>query len=301
MARRRCVAVATGHTESVGAAALSVKAHRYAQKGADAGAFVVSASKDRTLKKWVLGNRSFNSLSATTTTTEEPLPLAASRSVVAHDKDVNVVAVSPNDALVATGSQDRTVKLWNAVDLSLRVALVGHKRGVWDCRFSPVDRAVATASADQTIKLWSTQDGDCARTFQVHAGSVLRVRFLRDGAQLASSGGDGLVKVWTVRTKACETTMDGQVDRAKHLRRVEHGPALELDRHQLTLSVLKAIVEDARESSGATPVEALRRRVATWDADRVARVLRYCRDWNTRARNSYVANLVVRVVTARFR
>ena len=46
-----CIAVAIGHTESVGAAELSRKFSKYALSGAATGAFVVSASKDRTLKK----------------------------------------------------------------------------------------------------------------------------------------------------------------------------------------------------------------------------------------------------------
>ena len=42
------------------------------------------------------------------------LQLAVQRTWKAHDKDINSVAVSPNDALIATGSADRTVKFWDA-------------------------------------------------------------------------------------------------------------------------------------------------------------------------------------------
>lgn len=64
---------------------------------------------------------------------KQPAPLVetAIRSVRAHEKDVNCVAISPTDAIVASASQDRTVRLWRAADLEPLGVLTGHKRGVW--------------------------------------------------------------------------------------------------------------------------------------------------------------------------
>jgi U3 small nucleolar RNA-associated protein 13 len=72
-----------------------------------------------------------------------PLPQAqvsTIAAVAAHDKDVNAIAFSPNDTLLATASQDRTIKLWRLPDLVLAQTLRGHKRGVWDVCFSPVEQ-----------------------------------------------------------------------------------------------------------------------------------------------------------------
>jgi U3 small nucleolar RNA-associated protein 13 len=95
--------------------------------------------------------------------------------------------VAPNDSLIATGSQDKQVKLGRSTDLALHGTLKGHKRGVWDCQFAPHDRVIATASGDRTLKLWSTTDCNCIRTFQGHMAGVLRVRFLGSGLQVGQS------------------------------------------------------------------------------------------------------------------
>lgn len=128
-------------------------------------------------------------------------------------KDINIVSIAPNDSLISTGSQDKTIKLWRSTDLSLKATLKGHRRGVWDCQFSPFDRVLASSSGDRTIKLWSLGDCSCVRTFQGHVASALRVRFLSGGLQLVSSGADGLIKLWTIRTNECETTMDGHINK----------------------------------------------------------------------------------------
>jgi U3 small nucleolar RNA-associated protein 13 len=65
--------------------------------------------------------------------------------VAAHDKEINAVAVAPNDALAATASQDRTIKLWTLPTLVAGLTLRGHKRGVWAVAFSPVDQVRGAA------------------------------------------------------------------------------------------------------------------------------------------------------------
>ena len=348
----KCVAIATGHTEAIGASALSRKIGRYDVGGKSArnggGAFALTASKDRTLKRWALPGSSELDACAAAKDGEE-LSLRSLNSVRAHEKDINIVSVAPNDSLVATGSQDKTVKLWNSSDLSLRGTIRGHKRGVWDCQFSPFDRVLATCSGDRTVKLWSLSDLSCVRTFQGHAASTLRVRFLSGGLQLMSSGADGLVKLWTIRTNECEATMDGHNDKvwaldlhqdgttfvsggadsriivwndttkeledakrdeeeknilmeqrlSNHLRFKEYEKALEialeLDKPRQALKVLTAIIENDVQK-GQNSMSTLKEHVKSWPISRTTQVLRYCRDWNTRARNSHVAMLTVKAI-----
>jgi U3 small nucleolar RNA-associated protein 13 len=72
--------------------------------------------------------------------------------------------VSPNDKLIASASQDKTIKIWNSQDLMLNQTLAGHKKGVWDCAFSPVDKMLVSASGDKTVKVWNLATGACLAT-----------------------------------------------------------------------------------------------------------------------------------------
>jgi len=104
----------------------------------------------------------------------------------AHGKDVNAIAISPNDQLLATASQDKTVKLFKFNTKTTMAqewaTLIGHKRGVWDIAFSPVEQCVATGSGDRTIKLWSLSDFSCLKVrishalqFSVYLNNIIRL------------------------------------------------------------------------------------------------------------------------------
>ncbi|XP_061158421.1 transducin beta-like protein 3 [Syngnathus typhle] len=195
----RCAAYGSSHANAVG----SISCSRLKTS------FLVSGSQDCTVKVWDLPE----DLSATSTDLHQ---LATRSTERAHDKDINSVAVSPNDKLLASGSQDRTAKLWSlAGEASVQLLGVfrGHKRGVWSVCFSPVDQVLATSSADGTAKLWSLQDFGCLKTFEGHDASVLKVIFVSRGTQLLSSGSDGLVKLWTIKTNECVKTLDGHLDK----------------------------------------------------------------------------------------
>lgn len=73
------------------------------------------------------------------------------------------MAIAPNDKLLATGSQDRTAKLWALPQCQLLGVFSGHRRGLWCVQFSPMDQVLATASADGTVKLWALQDFSCLK------------------------------------------------------------------------------------------------------------------------------------------
>lgn len=210
---RKCLATCTGHTESLGAIAMSQKLSNFSIGSA----FFVTGSSDKTLKMW-----SLKSLAASYKPEGKSVDITVVTSmgaVKAHDKDVNALAVSPNDRFIASASQDKLIKVWHAQSgnnggvLTLAGTCRGHKRGVWAVEFSPVDQCLASAAGDKTVKVWSAKDFTCLKTFEGHTASVLNVQFVCAGMQLLSAGADGLLKLWTIKSNECEATLDNHMDK----------------------------------------------------------------------------------------
>jgi len=70
------------------------------------------------------------------------------------------VAYSPDGKQIASGSMDKTIKLWDATTGDLQKTLVGHLKGIWRIIFSPDSKMIASKSFGDHMKLWDTITGD---------------------------------------------------------------------------------------------------------------------------------------------
>jgi WD40 repeat protein len=109
-----------------------------------------------------------------------------------HAGPVTCVAFSPDGTRLATGSADRTVRLWDAADgREVGLPLKGHTATVRGVAFSADGQRLASAADDWTVRVWDTQIGQQTLTFRGHAGPVYGVAFSPDGQLLASAGAGG--------------------------------------------------------------------------------------------------------------
>ncbi|ELS32234.1 MULTISPECIES: WD40 repeat domain-containing protein [Pseudanabaena] len=120
-----------------------------------------------------------------------------------HNKSVTSVAFSPDGKTIASGSNDKTIKLWNLEGKELRT-LIGHRNGVWSVAFSPDGKIIASGSSDYTIKLWNLE-GKELQTLTGHSNWVESVAFSPDGKIIASGSSDLTIKLWNLEGKELRT------------------------------------------------------------------------------------------------
>lgn len=116
----------------------------------------------------------------------------------AHTKSALAVAYSPNGKLLATGSLDENIYLWETATYKVVDTLKGHGGNIFCVAFSPNGDLLASASNDNTVRVWNVKEGKQVKVLRAHTGGVFSVGFSPGGDYLASASLDGNVIVWEI-------------------------------------------------------------------------------------------------------
>jgi len=151
--------------------------------------WLISAGRDRQIKFWDW-------------ITQQQL-----RTLAGHTQQIHAIAFSPDGTLIASGSADKTLKVWT-LDGEIISTLLGHRLAVNAVAFHPVAPLIASASADTTIRLWHL-DGKLDRTLTGHTQAVRAIAFSPTGQFLASGGEDKTICLWDVASGQCCRILPG--------------------------------------------------------------------------------------------
>lgn len=139
--------------------------------------------------------------------------ISLTNTLLGHADTVWSVAFSANGQTLASGSEDRTIKLWNLKTGQVNRTLTGHTASVRSVSLSPDGQTLASGSGDNTIKLWSVQTGEVRQTLEGHSDPVWSVTFDRTGQLLISGSEDQTIKLWNVQTGQLSQTLEGHSGR----------------------------------------------------------------------------------------
>ena len=124
-----------------------------------------------------------------------------------HTDGVRAVAFSPDGKILATGSYDSTIILWDANSGQMLLPpLKGHDRELYRVAFSPDGKILASASGDRTVRLWEVKTGHLIGTLS-HDDEVYSVAIEKNGKILASVSKDGKVRLWNVDSRKQEDVL----------------------------------------------------------------------------------------------
>jgi eukaryotic-like serine/threonine-protein kinase len=114
-----------------------------------------------------------------------------------HSGTVLPVRWSPDGKRIASGSEDKTVQVWNASDGGSVFTYRGHSGAMHGIAWSPLDGMhIASGSEDKTVRVWNVNDGSDVFIYQRHSDIVEAVVWSPDGKRIASSSDDKTVQVW---------------------------------------------------------------------------------------------------------
>jgi WD40 repeat protein len=143
-----------------------------------------------------------------------PKMLREALSFQGHTGEIHALAFSPDGARLASASDDRTVKVWDANTGHEILTLNGHAGPVEGVSWSPDGTRLATAAKDKMVKIWDAKSGQQVLSFQGHTKAVMGVSWSPDGTRLASASEDQAVKLWDATTGLEALTLKGHTGTA---------------------------------------------------------------------------------------
>ena len=146
------------------------------------------------------------------------LPRNPAKYSLGHRQPITSVAFHNVFSVVASSSEDGSIKIWDWELGELERTLKGHTKAVLDLDFGGTGSEIllASCSSDLTIKLWDPQnDYSNIRTMTGHDHTISSIRFTPSGTHLVSASRDKCIRVWEVKTGYSVRTIRGHSEWVK--------------------------------------------------------------------------------------
>ena len=139
------------------------------------------------------------------------------------DLYIRTVCFSPDGRFLATGAEDRNIRIWDIAKKTILKTLKGHEQDIYSLDWSLDGRVIVSGSGDRTVRVWDAHTGHCIRTMTNESDAALPPQTGRDSGvtsvainpfdgrsvvavcvffetQLFQGSLDEMIRVWDLRT-----------------------------------------------------------------------------------------------------
>lgn len=159
------------------------------------GMLIASGSGDNMLKIWQIEMGNDSDI--------KNLQVTEVLSIQAHASAIRSLSFHPDSNILASGSADKNIKLWDLQGHELQT-LKGHDEAVRSVSFSPDGQNLLSASLDSTVRLWEVNNR-IQQLFYGHSAAVRTVAISPDGQTFASGSLDKCIKIWDMQGRLRQT------------------------------------------------------------------------------------------------
>lgn len=225
-----------------------------------------------------------------------------------HKRGVWSVRFGRTERVLATGSGDKTVKIWSLDDFSCLKTFEGHTNSVLRVDFVNMGMQVVSSASDGLVKLWNIREEECAVTLDNHEDKVWALAVSTDERTIVSGAADSVVTFWEDCTEEREEEKEAkriemvqkEQDFLNYLSLNDYRKAMQLalamEQPGRLLNLFRDIKSADVDGTSITGHPSVDEVIRTLQGSDLVKLLRFVRDWNTNGKTNRVAQRVLNAV-----